>query len=119
MTVILFPRSENLSQNDTAVWQDKLTASGPITEGQYMIIVSLEYGGTNTEKGVAVRLVVDGEEQNMDQHTPDIANTPKVVTMFWGGFLSAGNHSMQVQFKAVSTPQTALCRRARAVVQKH
>jgi hypothetical protein len=121
MTVILYQNQEAETQNATVDWAEKVSASGPLPDGEahYMIWASAEYTGSATNKNAEVRVLLDGAEVALEQLTPPVTNQIRVFNSFGLVVLNGGTHSIALEFRAGSIPNTVRCRRARILVMKH
>lgn len=119
MTVVLFTNDESITQNATDVWQDKISVSGPVPEGDYIVWVYAEYSGNSTNRISGIRVLVDGVERAYETYQPPSANAPRGFSTMGLINLSADTHSVQLQYRSETLPQTTTIRRARILVMKH
>jgi len=121
MTVILYAKEESETVKDTVGWETKLEVSGDVNASEqtnYKIFVYCEITGSNTNRQVAVRVLVDGVERTFDSYEPPTSDLYKACC-FMGLMSLIGEHTLTLQFTPVNIPQTAKIRRARILLEKH
>lgn len=119
MTVVLFLNSEEEEQTSENTWQDKGVVSGELIEGDYFIHIYCEVTGTQTNRGIGVRVLLDDVEHAFDSKRPVVANAYQACSLMGSGFLTEGIHELKLQYVAESPPQVAKIRRARVLIIKH
>lgn len=120
MTVVIYANDETLTETTSDVWVDKVSASGTIGAGHYIIWASAEYTGSATNKVSEIRVLLDDVEVAFGQQVPDIANqVENFAPMGLVEYIAGGTHTIKLQFRSGTTPNTTRCRRARLLVMKH
>lgn len=119
MTVVIFNNDESETQYTTDVWTDKLSTSGTIGTGDYIIWICAEFTGSATNKVAEIRVLVDDVERAFEQLTPPVANQVRTFNSMGLMNLESGSHTIKIQVRSGTTPNTTRCRRARILVMKH
>jgi hypothetical protein len=119
MTVVLYSFDEELSSVSTNEWTDKLVVSGEVTEGQYKLFASCEFAGDTVGKIIAVRILLDNEEVSACSTLVAVPGMPQKFCDMGLATLTEGEHSMVLQYRSETLPNTTFIRRARILVEKH
>jgi hypothetical protein len=97
-----YAESENLSTTDSTSWQDKVTLSfTPASDGDYLVIGSANYRGSNTIRDTRIRLIQDG----LTVHTDTVGRPGPDTTASYYTFgvmrrttLGAAPHNFTIQY---------------------
>lgn len=122
LTVILYNSDETESTTTSTIWQDKLIINGVIdsgSQGEHIIWAQCELTGSQKDKKIACRILLNGNERGFSYHKPDESNIYKTINFFGLRNLGSGIHQLKFQYVVSDTPQTAKIRRARILVMKH
>ena len=120
MTVIFYASLEAPSSTTNTTWTDHVSKSGILNARPHWLWVYAEYGGINTNRNVAIRVLINGMEIAFDYHQPSVSgeyrsfSTMAEVTPLSDGSL----YTATLQYVAQASPQTALIRRARLMLMQ-
>jgi hypothetical protein len=118
LTVVAYASDESETPFTTSVWATKTSASGTLTAGDYIIWASAEYTGDSVSKISAIRVLLDGTEVASEAITPAVSNRYITFSSMGLKTLAAGSHSLVMEVRSETIPQTTKCRRARMLVMK-
>jgi len=106
-----YAESEELSTTDSTNWQDKVTlAFTPPSDGEYLIIATANYRGSQTNRDVNIRLVQDDAIVHAD--TIGRAGTGTIANYYTFGVMRKVNltstfHNFKIQYCSSGVPGIA------------
>lgn len=119
MTIMFYNAAEGVQSNLGDAWFEAASQAGTLSEGQHFIWVYAEYGGTQTNRTVHVRVLVDGAERGYDSHTPEASGEYKAFSVF--GMLDVtveAEHTISLEIRGGHSAQTVSVRRIRLTIMK-
>lgn len=120
MTVIFYASAEAPDSTSNIAWTERASKQGLLNARKHWVWVYAEYGGVETDKKVAVRVLINGEEVAGDYHQPELSSQYKAFSTMIEIEPSADKSpcSVALEYRAVGSPQTALVRRVRLMVMQ-
>ena len=106
-----YAESEELSTTDSTEWQDKVTlAFTPPSDGEYLIIATANYRGSQTNRDVNIRLIQDDAIVNAD--TIGRAGTGTIANYYTFGAMrkvtiTSALHNFKIQYCSSGVPGIA------------
>ncbi|MBA7612110.1 hypothetical protein ES703_19344 [subsurface metagenome] len=110
MTVIFYQSLEAPASTPNTAWTERASKQGTLNARKHWVWVYAEYGGTETDRVVAVRVLINGAEVAGDYHKPELANQYKAFsTMIEVEPPVDGSlYTVSLEYRAVVAPQVAL-----------
>ena len=120
MTVIFCHSLEAPASTPNTAWTERASKQGTLNARKHWVWIYAEYGGTEIDSVVAVRVLINGTEVAGDYHQPKLANQYKAFsTMVEVEPPVDGElHTVSLEYRAVVVPQVALVRRVRLMVMQ-
>ena len=120
MTVIWHEQDESEDATNLTNWQTVMEKSGTVTvDGDFKIDVYCELTGNLTNRGVAVRVLIDDIERRFHGFYPDESDVYQAVSFHGRISISEGAHSIKLQYVSGHASQTAKIRRKSILLEKH
>lgn len=120
MSVMLYREKEVEQTTSETTWQDYASYSHQIeNEGEYLFWFSTEYSGDLTNRGIAIRATLDGDEVHRENRIPEDAAARYTLSGIKGAHLAAGEHTVKIQYAVEHSSQTIHCYKAHMTVHKH
>jgi hypothetical protein len=119
MTIMFYETSEGVQSETTQIWVEIASKTGTLRVTGNFLQLYAEYGGSNANKDVGIRCLVNGVEKGFDYHTPTIAGQYKAFAVF--GIITpsvAEEYTISLEVRALDTGQTVNVRRIRLMVQQ-
>ncbi len=120
MTVIFYQSKEAPDSTPNTSWTEHASKQGTLNARKHWVWVYAEYGGTETDSVVGIRVLINGTEVARDYHQPELANQYKAFSTMVEVEPSVGGelHTVSLEYRAVVAPQVALVRRVRLMVMQ-
>ena len=119
MTIMFYESSEGVQSQTTQTWTQVASKSGNLRASGNFLQLYAEYGGSNANKDVGIRVLVNGVEKGFDYHTPTIAGQYKAFFVF--GIIEPSveaEYTISLEVRALDTGQTVNVRRIRLMVMQ-
>ena len=119
MTIMFYESLEDVQSETTQTWTEIASKSGNLRVTGNFLQLYAEYGGSNANKHVGIRVLINGVEKGFDYHTPTIAGQYKAFSVF--GIIEpsvAAEYTISLEVRALDTGQTVNVRRIRLMVQQ-
>ena len=120
MTVIFYDSVEAPSSTTSTSWVDHVSKSGNLNAQKHWLWVYAEYGGTLTNRNVAIRVTVNGSEVAFDYHEPSESGEYKAFNMMGEIDVPVDDspYTVVLQYVSQHSSQTALIRRVRLMLMQ-
>jgi hypothetical protein len=119
MSVMFYESNEAVQSETVQVWTEVASKAGDLRVTGNFLQLYAEYGGSNANKDVGIRCLVNGVEKGFDYHTPSIAGQYKAFSVF--GIIepvAEAEYTISLEVRALDTGQTVNIRRIRLMVMQ-
>ena len=100
-------------------WVERASKTGTLRDRPHWLWIYAEYSGTLTNRGVAVKVLVNGSEVAIDQHVPDESKGYRSFsTLVEINPPTSGSYTVSIEYRALHSSQTAWIRRVRLMVMQ-
>ena len=117
MTIMFYKTAEAVQSETTVAWTEMASKTGNLRVTGNFLQLYAEYGGSEVNIPVGIRVLINGVEKGFDYHTPTLAGQYKAFSVF--GIIEPtveAEYTISIEVRALSTGQTVNVRRIRLMV---
>jgi len=120
VTVIFYDSAEAQAQTSVSGWTQRAAKQGNLNAQKHWVWVYAEYGGTQTNRNVGIRVLINDKEEASDYHTPEISGEYKAFSTMVAvdPLVDDAPHTIALEYGFATGPQTVLVRRVRLMVMQ-
>ena len=119
MTIMFYETAEAVQSKTTQAWEEIASKTGNLRVTGNFLQLYAEYGGSEVDIPVGIRVLVNGVEKGFDYHTPTLAGQYKAFSVF--GIIEPSvqaEYTISLEVRALASGQTVNVRRIRLMVMQ-
>ena len=119
MTIMFYETAEAVQSKTTQTWEEIASKTGTLRVTGNFLQLYAEYGGSEVNIPVGIRVLINGTEKGFDYHTPTLAGQYKAFSVF--GIIEPSvqtEYTISLEVRALASGQAVNVRRIRLMVRQ-